>query len=226
MTGGSVSVTRPVSRCSGDGVGRKTRGDATALRLVRSATSDVRGDAGGPRDAGRSAQRSASLSGGRCSKSRSLTPSRLSDHPHQRVFLVGARCRRRAPPPRRLDHAGAVLVRHRLLDRAGEAHGVGRFGLQRLGLGPQRRGLARREPVAGRDDPLDPVDLGAGIVVVGAREAHQQRGEREAGVVVGERLGGGARRDFSRRSNMGVDIAAPRGAANHAACQSPGCGPS
>ena len=57
--------------------------------------------------------------------------------------------------PERFEHGEALFMRHRLLDRAGEAHRVGRFGLDLLGLGAQ--GLCRvvAQAVAGAQERVD-----------------------------------------------------------------------
>jgi hypothetical protein len=77
--------------------------------------------------------------------------------------------------PERLDDGLAFLVGHGGLDQAGEAHGVGGFGLERLGLVAQRLRGGGIEAVALRDDVLDRLALGLGVVLVLAGEAHHER---------------------------------------------------
>ena len=95
--------------------------------------------------------------------------------------------------PEGFDDLEAVVIGHGLLDGAGEAHGVGGFRLQPLGLASQLRHLEGRKRVAPGQHRIDPVDLDALVRAVGARDAHQEGRQREAGVVEGKRFGFGGR---------------------------------
>jgi hypothetical protein len=91
--------------------------------------------------------------------------------------------------PQRLDHRRAFLVGDGGLDQLGEAHGVRRRRLRRLGLGPQRRRGTGLQPVAVAQHLVYPRPLGPGIVPVGPRQPHHQRRQRQTAVLGGQRLG-------------------------------------
>ena len=97
-------------------------------------------------------------------------------------------------PPERLDHPGALLVGHRLLDQPGELHRVLGAGLGDLGLGADPRAGLRRQPVVRREHGVDAPLLLGRVAAVGARHAHHQRRQRQAGVLGGERIAGRAGR--------------------------------
>ena len=98
-------------------------------------------------------------------------------------------------------------MRHCVLDGAGETHGVGCLGLQRLALLAQGRRLKGAKAVTTGDDPIDQRGLFGVIDIVGLRHPHQKGGQGNARIRVGKRGGVGLGQPLEEVSKHGKDIA-------------------
>jgi hypothetical protein len=125
------------------------------------------------------------------------------DEAQDRVLLVVAFAIGQHDVPEAFDHLHTVVIGHGVLDGAGEADGIGGLFLQPFGLAAQLGDLERRQVVAMRQHGVDAVDLDAFVVAVGAGDAHQKRGKRQARVVEGQRFGFGGRQAAQEITNHG-----------------------